>query len=65
MKFRNHEKLLRIGFTIIRPDYKRRMIMAKTPDNWEWHLLQNHFKSRKEMHQAMENLLDRYDVVED
>ncbi len=65
MKVSNHEKLLRVGFTIIKPDYKRRMIFAKTPDNWDWHLYRNHFKSRKEMRHAMNILLDRYDVVED
>lgn len=62
---RDVQKLLDVGFTIIREDSQNLLIKSKDPDRREWHTWEKNFKSKAEMRRRMDSYLKYPKVIED
>ena len=70
-----HTKLLKAGFTIIRErtnypvggdlNYPRYDLVAKTPDQHEWHIIEKDLKSKAGRERRKKELLKDPKIVED
>jgi len=72
MNAKDHFKLIKAGFTIIRKEVTHivsheydRKIKAKDANQTEWHTLEKGFKTTAELDRKMKDLLKNNFVVED
>lgn len=65
MTAKDHQKLLRIGFSILRRDSTNLKIKMKTPMQVEWHSLKGMFANRHQLDKYMEDLLKDNKIIED
>ena len=65
MNARDQQKILAAGFTIIRADEANLKIKAKTLERPEWHTYEKGFKSKAELNRRIQQLRDRWNIVED
>lgn len=65
MTAKDHQKLLRIGFSILRRDSTNLKIKMKTPMQIEWHLLKETFANRHQLEKRMDDLLTDSKIIED
>lgn len=62
---RDVQKILNLGFTIIREDRQNTLIKCKTPKQAEWHTLHKGFSSIAAMRRQMDELLKDSATIED
>lgn len=65
MTAKDHQKLLSIGFTILRRDSSNLKIKMKTPMQREWHQLKAMFANRHQLDKRMDELLSDNKIIED
>ncbi|MCZ2084136.1 MAG: hypothetical protein LC112_07660 [Flavobacteriales bacterium] len=65
MTQKDQEKIMRIGFQIIRRDYQNLLIKQKDAKNSNWHNLESGFASKAALDRRMKELLELDLIVED
>lgn len=65
MTAKDHQKLLNIGFSILRRDIINLKIKIKTPMQREWHLFKESFTNINQLNKRMDELLTDNKIIQD